>query len=155
MSKRHLSVRILSPQPHGPVVLPRRETLRKSPDIPCFRLYRLGSLAATNSYFGAEKREIRPSVSVRGFAISVFSARGGPETHLFYTETRFDLGARRLRSQLISWPDDLASAHPLNPLNPRRTRIECIRGLVADLVLHDESRICGAVRGGRNDDRIR
>jgi hypothetical protein len=50
-------------------------------------------LAPNNSNFRAEKRDTRPAVSVREFAISVFAARGGSETHLFYTETGFDNGA--------------------------------------------------------------
>jgi hypothetical protein len=38
---RHSQVRFLSAQPHRLVVLARRETLRKSPDIPCVSSYRL------------------------------------------------------------------------------------------------------------------
>ena len=89
---RHLEVRILPSQPRSSVILARRETYRKSPDIPCVSSRLLGLWRQPNSYFGAEEREIRPAVSVREFAISVFASRGGPETHLFYTETRFDNG---------------------------------------------------------------
>ena len=85
---RHSAVRILPAQPHSPVILARRETLRKSPDIPCVSSYRTRSLAPTNFRdFRAEKREFRRPVSVRNFPISVFAAPAAPETHLFCTET--------------------------------------------------------------------
>ena len=67
---------------------------RLSGKVPIFRALArtTRSLAPTNSNFRAEKREIRPAVSVREFAVSVFAARGGSETHFFYTETRSDNG---------------------------------------------------------------
>ena len=39
LQNRHLQVRIFPTQPHIPVILARRETLRKSPDIPCVSPY--------------------------------------------------------------------------------------------------------------------
>jgi hypothetical protein len=54
------------------------------------------SPAPTNSNFRAEKREIRPAVSDREFAISVFAARGGQRLFCSTLRPGFDNGLERL-----------------------------------------------------------
>ena len=51
---RHSPVRILSAQPHSPVILACRETLQKSPDIPCVSSHRLGLWRLLIPIFGSK-----------------------------------------------------------------------------------------------------
>ena len=54
LQNRHLQVRILPSQPRSPLILARRETLQKSPDIPCVTSRQLGLWRLLIPIFGSK-----------------------------------------------------------------------------------------------------